>query len=114
MNDLFKNDICFNVKAFARRVLAVRTNFLAKDFEFNMDGYEFPIPIGDAETLESKLSSVWAEVIGFTAICSALKEGWIPSEGKRNVIISDLRKLEAHVTEAELMFEILVNKATKA
>lgn len=112
MNDFFKNDICFNVKAFARRVLSVRTNFLAKDFELNMDGYEFPI--GDAETLESKLSSVWAEVISFTAYCTALKEGWIPSEGKRNVIISDLRKLEAHVTEAELMFEILVNKATKA
>ena len=112
MNDFFKNDICFNIKAFARRVLAVRTNFLAKDFELNMDGYEFPID--DAEKLESKLSSVWAEVIGFTTYCSALKEGWIPSEGKSNVIISDFRKLEAHVTEVELMFEILVNKVTKA
>ena len=112
MNDFFKNDICFNVKAFARRVLTVRTNFLAKDFELNMDGYEFPIV--DAETLESKLSSVWAEVIGFTAYCSALKDGWIPSEGKRNIIISDLRKLEANITEVELMFEVLVNNATKA
>ena len=112
MNDFFKDDICFNVKAIARRILTVRTNFLAKDFELNMDGGG--LSNANADALESKLSSMWAEVIGFTAYCSALKDGWIPSEGKRNVIISDLRKLEAHVTEAELMFEALVNEATKA